>query len=48
MELADLVAARAELTARLSAQKSRSSHGRTVDVLLLAPNLRRLPVHQIA
>lgn len=38
----------AELAARLSARVSRSLQGRSVDVLLLAPNLRRLPIHEIA
>ena len=38
----------AGLSARLAARISRSLHGRNVDVLLLAPNLRRLPIHDIA
>ena len=36
------------LAARLSARISRSLHGRKVDVLILAPNLRRLPIHEVA
>lgn len=48
VELPDPVAAPAELAARLSARLSRSLHGRSVNVLLLAPNLRRLPIHDIA
>ena len=36
------------LAARLSARISRRMHGRKVDVLLAAPNLRRLPIHEIA
>ncbi len=38
----------AELTARLAARISRALGGRRVDVLLDAPNLRRLPVHEHA
>ncbi|AUB83055.1 nucleotidyltransferase domain-containing protein [Candidatus Thiodictyon syntrophicum] len=38
----------AALSARLSTRISRSLYGRRVDVLLLAPNLRRLPIHEIA
>lgn len=34
--------------ARLAARASRALHGRKVDVLLAAPNLRELPIHQIA
>ena len=48
VEMAEAVDAPAELAARLSARISRSLHGRTVDVLILVPNLRRLPVHEIA
>ena len=36
------------LAAQLSARLQRKMHGRKVDVLLLAPNLRRLPIHDIA
>lgn len=48
VELPDPVAAPAELAARLSARISPSLHGRSVDVLLLAPNLRRLPIYEVA
>jgi len=36
------------LAAQMSAQVSRTLHGRKVDVLLSAPNLKRLPIHDIA
>ena len=36
------------LAARLSARLQRKMHGRKVDVLLLAPNLSHLPIHDIA
>lgn len=36
------------LAARMSAQVSRTMSGRRVDVLLSAPNLMRLPIHDIA
>ena len=36
------------LAAQLSARLQRKMHGRKVDVLLLAPNLRHLPIHDIA
>jgi predicted nucleotidyltransferase len=36
------------LAARLSAKVSRLMDGRKVDVLLSAPNLMRLPIHEIA
>ncbi len=36
------------LAAKLSARVSRAMHGRKVDVLLIAPNLMRLPIHDIA
>ncbi len=34
--------------AQISARLSRQMYGRKVDVLLLAPNLRHLPIHDIA
>ena len=34
--------------ARLAARASRAMDGRKVDVLLLAPNLMRQPIHDIA
>jgi predicted nucleotidyltransferase len=48
VELPEPVAAPAELAARLSARISRALYGRSVDALLLAPNFRRLPIHDIA
>lgn len=36
------------LAARISARVSRQMHGRKVDVVLSAPNLMRLPIHDIA
>ena len=48
VELPDAVEGPAVLAARLSARVSRSLSGRKVDVLLLAPNLRRLPIHDVA
>lgn len=36
------------LAARLSALLTRALHGRHVDVLLSAPNLKTLPIHVIA
>ena len=36
------------MAAQMSAQVSRVMHGRKVDVLLSAPNLMRLPIHDIA
>jgi predicted nucleotidyltransferase len=48
VELPDAVEHPAVLAATLSARISRTLDGRQVDVLLLAPNLRRLPIHEIA
>jgi predicted nucleotidyltransferase len=48
MECPTAVEHPAALSARLSTRISRSLYGRKVDVLLLAPNLRRLPIHEIA
>jgi predicted nucleotidyltransferase len=36
------------LAARLAAQVSRVLRGRKVDVLISAPNLMRLPIHEVA
>ena len=36
------------LEAKLSAQVSKSMHGRKVDVIIKAPNLLELPIHSIA
>jgi predicted nucleotidyltransferase len=38
----------AMLSARVSARVSRAMNGRKVDVLVYAPNLLRLPIHEIA
>ena len=36
------------LIARLEARISRALHGRRVDVIVKAPNLKQLPIHEIA
>jgi predicted nucleotidyltransferase len=48
LELPEPVANPALMAARLAAQVSRAMRGRKVDVLLSAPNLMRLPIHEIA
>lgn len=48
VELPSAVEHPAALSARLATRISRTMHGRRVDVLVLAPNLRRLPIHEIA
>lgn len=48
LELPDPVDNPALLAARMSARVSRVMSGRRVDVLLSAPNLMRLPIHDIA
>lgn len=48
LELTDTVDNPALIAAQLSARVSRAMHGRKVDVLLSAPNLMRLPIHDIA
>lgn len=48
LELSAPVANPALMAARMSAQVSRAMLGRKVDVLLSAPNLMRLPIHEIA
>lgn len=48
LDVPEPVAAPALLAARLSARVSRLMHGRKVDVLLAAPNLMRLPIHDVA
>ena len=35
------------LAARMAAKVSRKMHGRKVDVLISAPNLKKLPIHEI-
>lgn len=36
------------LAARVAGRISRAMHGRKVDVLITAPNLQRLPIHEVA
>ncbi len=48
LEIPDPVDKPALVSARLAALVSRAMHGRKVDVLLSAPNLERLPIHDIA
>lgn len=48
VELPDPVDEPALLAARLSARTSRLMHGRQVDVVLAAPNLQHLPIHDEA
>ncbi len=48
LELTDVVRNPALIAAQLSARVSRAMQGRKVDVLLSAPNLMRLPIHDIA
>lgn len=48
LELSEPVANPALLAAQMSARVSRVMHGRKVDVLLSAPNLVRLPIHDVA
>lgn len=48
LELIEPVVNPALLAAQFSALVSRQMHGRKVDVLLSAPNLLHLPIHDIA
>lgn len=48
LELPDPVDNPVLMAATLSARVSRAMHGRKVDVLLSAPNLMRLPIHDVA
>ncbi|WP_248883953.1 nucleotidyltransferase domain-containing protein [Acidithiobacillus acidisediminis] len=48
IESAQAIGEPAWLAAQLAARLERSMEGRKVDVLFLAPNLRRLPIHDIA
>jgi len=48
LEMPAAVADPAVLIASMSARASRSLGGRKVDVLLAAPNLKRLPIHEAA
>lgn len=48
LECSEPVADPADLSSRLAALISRALHGRKVDVIVSAPNLRRLPIHELA
>lgn len=48
LEMPDRVDNPAVLSAQLSARISRAMGDRKVDVVILAPNLRHLPIHDIA
>lgn len=48
LELPEPVDNPALLAAQMSAQVSRIMHGRKVDVVISAPNLMRLPIHDVA
>lgn len=48
LELDNPIDEPAQLSARLAVRVARFIHGRKVDVLILAPNLQRLPIHVIA
>lgn len=48
VELDEAAAEPAQLAARLAGRVSRAMHGRKVDVLIKAPNLKLLPIHSIA
>lgn len=48
LELPEPVENPALMAARIAALVSRAMHGRKVDVLISAPNLMRLPIHDIA
>lgn len=48
LELPEPVDNPALIAAQMSARVSRAMHGRKVDVLLSAPNLMRLPIHDVA
>ena len=48
LELPESVDNPALMAAQLAARASRALHGRKVDVVISAPNLMRLPIHDIA
>ena len=48
LELPEPVDNPALMAAQMSTRVSRALHGRKVDVLLSAPNLMRLPIHDVA
>lgn len=47
LELSDPIAQPALMAAQLAAVISRAMHGRRVDVVLCAPNLQHLPIHDV-
>lgn len=48
LELPEPVDNPALMAAQMAAQVSRAMHGRKVDVLISAPNLMQLPIHELA
>lgn len=48
LELSDVVEEPAHMASQLSARISRALGGRQVDVLISAPNLQHLPIHEAA
>lgn len=48
LELPEPVDNPALMAAQMCARVSRAMHGRKVDVLISAPNLMRLPIHDVA
>ncbi|MEI7430774.1 MAG: nucleotidyltransferase domain-containing protein [Betaproteobacteria bacterium] len=48
LEVPNPVSNPALLAAKMSAKVSRAMYGRKVDVLLSAPNLKHLPIHEVA
>lgn len=48
LELNEPIDNPALMAAQMSARVSRAMHGRKVDVLLSAPNLMHLPIHEMA
>lgn len=47
LELPESVENPAMLAARMSTEVSRKMYGRKVDVVISAPNLKKLPIHEI-
>ncbi len=47
LELTEPVDNPAMLAAQMSARVSRKMYGRKVDVLICAPNLKKLPIHEV-
>lgn len=48
LELPDAIENPAMLAANMSAKVLRRMYGRKVDVIISAPNLKKLPIHEIA